>query len=425
MTSVEPSTLARDAPRRRRALIISPIPTHPSTRGNSARILYFAERMERWGFETWFLHTSFQSGDDEAMSAWWGKRLVRHRYKKPWRKFRFMGVPVPDRWHHGLMNRGWLHQRVDQLYDESLDETLDELQSQKHFDLVLVEYVTFSRSLLKFGADTLKLIDSHDIYTGRHKRLLRAGMRPEWFFLSRSEELKGLMRADRVIAIQDQEKAFFQKLLRGRREVHTVGYCLPVATGLPLNHPKRIVYLGADATLNVRSMLAFLQNVWPGVHAKDPAAELHVWGGICKSLDVVPDAVVLHGEVADVAEAYAGADIAINPMIEGTGLKTKTIEALAHGRAVVASPVAVEGLPLFSEVSLVPWEIARNPAEWAAVLINLMSDGDRRAAMSRRAFDYARTYVRTQEAAMQRVLNCGEPISGRSDDALMEIPTRQ
>jgi glycosyltransferase involved in cell wall biosynthesis len=390
-------------------LIISPVPTHPSTRGNSARILYIAGKMMEWGHEVWFLHTSFQAGDERAMAAWWGGRYIHHAYRKPWRWFRFLGIPVPDRWHHGLLKRGWLHQRIDQLYDRSLDPVLRELQGRHAFDAVLVEYVSFSRALLQFGKKTLKLIDTHDIYADRHKRLLKAGVQPEWFFLSRREERKGLMRADRVMAIQDVEEKFFRELLGGAIPVKTVGHFPPLKTHLPSGTGRTVTYLGANSTLNVRSIQAFVENVWPLVVKAAPELELHIWGGVADALTFSVPRVFARREVADVAEAYEASDIVINPMIAGTGLKIKTIEALAHGCPVVASPVAVEGLPLAGREAGVPWLVAATPQEWVASLLKLAGDSGARREMSAKALEYARAYVKAQEESMRSILEPANP----------------
>jgi len=386
-------------------LIVSPVPTHPSTRGNSARILYIADKMKEWGHDVWFLHTSYQEGDPAAMAAWWGDRFIHHQYKKPWRKFRFFGIPVPDRWHHSLLKRGWLHQRIDQLYDNSLDDLLQESHRKHRFDAVLVEYVNFSKALLLFGQETLKLIDTHDIYSDRHKRLIKAGLPPEWFFLSRREEKKGLLRADKIMAIQDIERDFFIALLEGKRTVKTVGFFLKVTPFPPEEQGRRVVYIGANATLNVQAISAFLNDIWPRLHQADPLLELHIWGGVTSELaKIPPPGVFMHQECRDVTEAYTGAGIAINPMIAGTGLKTKTIEALAFGLPVVASPVAVEGLPSAGGESEVPWRVARTPAEWVETILVLARDDAARQSLALNAANYARTYVATQQESMRTML---------------------
>ena len=50
------------------------------------------------------------------------------------------------------------------------------------------------------------------------------------------------------------------------------------------------------------------------------------------------------GYVKNVSAYYEAADVFIAPMITGTGIKTKIIEAMAHGIPVIATDVAMEGI---------------------------------------------------------------------------------
>ena len=51
------------------------------------------------------------------------------------------------------------------------------------------------------------------------------------------------------------------------------------------------------------------------------------------------------GRVDDLAELYRSARVVINPVLAGTGLKIKTVEALSRLRPIVTWPTGVEGLP--------------------------------------------------------------------------------
>ncbi len=52
----------------------------------------------------------------------------------------------------------------------------------------------------------------------------------------------------------------------------------------------------------------------------------------------------LLGHVESLNEFYEKCSIVINSTAAGTGLKIKTVEALAHGRRVVAWPLGVDGV---------------------------------------------------------------------------------
>ena len=50
-------------------------------------------------------------------------------------------------------------------------------------------------------------------------------------------------------------------------------------------------------------------------------------------------------QVPDPAVFYAAVGCVLNPMVPGTGLKIKTVEALAHGMPVLGTRDAFSGLP--------------------------------------------------------------------------------
>jgi glycosyltransferase involved in cell wall biosynthesis len=106
---------------------------------------------------------------------------------------------------------------------------------------------------------------------------------------------------------------------------------------------QRLGYIGADNPLNLQGMQWFIREVWPAVRREIPAARLMVSGSICDKLKPGPG-IELLGKVRDAAQAHADFLVSINPMPSGTGLKIKTVEAMACGRPVVATPAGCAGL---------------------------------------------------------------------------------
>jgi hypothetical protein len=68
--------------------------------------------------------------------------------------------------------------------------------------------------------------------------------------------------------------------------------------------------------------------------------------------------VVRLGFVQELQTFYGAIDIAINPMVGGTGLKIKTVEPLCW-RPVLATPAGIQGL---GEVWRLP--VADRPRPW-------------------------------------------------------------
>jgi glycosyltransferase involved in cell wall biosynthesis len=83
------------------------------------------------------------------------------------------------------------------------------------------------------------------------------------------------------------------------------------------------------------------------------------------------------------------------PLASGGGMRVKVLEALAAGKAVVASPLAAEGL------GGAPLLRADGDEETAEAISGLIDDRDRRAALAARAREWALVHLgreRTVEA---------------------------
>ena len=75
-------------------------------------------------------------------------------------------------------------------------------------------------------------------------------------------------------------------------------------------------------------------------------------------------------------------DIALLPILDGGGIKTKIIDALASGVPVVTTPKGAEGLNKLSKGFI---GIGRTPGELVTEMLNLMQDHDLRREKSERA----------------------------------------
>lgn len=277
------------------------------------------------------------------MRQYWGNHYISYSYRKPWKKYRLLNIPIPDRIHHYFLNRGWISQRIDQFFDEHIQQVSKQLQQTHKFDAVVVNYVFFSKALNYFPDNVLKIIDTHDVYTDRHKRLLKTGLRPEWFFTSRTEEEKGLKRANRVIAIQSKEARIFDEILSRKTEVITVGHLFdPPAEHMinPIQDPLRFGIIASNNLLNAQALDWLIENV---LEELPDSFTLKVWGSVCESIPSHPKLRKM-GVVENITSAYQEADVFINPMQWGTGLKIKTLEALSYGRLIISTTCGMEGI---------------------------------------------------------------------------------
>lgn len=114
---------------------------------------------------------------------------------------------------------------------------------------------------------------------------------------------------------------------------------------------KFLLFVGADFYANTDGILWFIKNV--SNHIK---YQLYVAGGCCKTvsksinLSKYPH-VKLLGFVDDLDTLYKNALGVVCPIFSGSGMKTKTIEALKYGKSVFGTTEAFEGIEVdFSRI---------------------------------------------------------------------------
>jgi glycosyltransferase involved in cell wall biosynthesis len=92
------------------------------------------------------------------------------------------------------------------------------------------------------------------------------------------------------------------------------------------------------------------------------------------------------GNVPDVGPYLDRAAVVLAPLSLGGGMRVKVMEALAGGKAVVATPLALEGLEVADGEQV---RIGRTDEELTRLTIELLQCRDRRAGLGTRARAWA------------------------------------
>lgn len=368
-------------------LLVAPVPSHPSTTGASTRVWQMAESLRCMGHEVHFLHLQQPLWvSDAAMRAYWGDRYhvfrglspsscvarARRKLRRIWAKTFRTNVPV------------------DSYFDPESGRHAQVQVAPLGFDVVIVSYVFYSRILEAFPAGTVKIVDTHDVFSDRYRLYQEHGQRAEFFSTTSAEEARGLERADVVLAIQGSDAAHFRGLTG--KPVAVVGH-LAAPKRAPAT-PKRVVagsmlFVGGPMSINAHAVAWFIREVLPRVRSWLPEAELWLVGGISRHFPRALPGVRRFGYVDDVSELYQRASVVINPQQFGTGLSIKCVEALLHGRPLVTTTSGARGL---GEGDGSAYLTARSADEFGDHLLSLMQNPEPAATLARNAAVFARRY---------------------------------
>ena len=194
-------------------------------------------------------------------------------------------------------------------------------------------------------------------------------------------EIELLARADAVVAIQSAEATFVAEWLPGTQVV-LAPMAVQAVSDARRGDAHKLLFVGSNTSPNVIGLRWFLDDVWPIVRQTDRQTRLQVAGTVAAAFDAVPQGVDMLGLVPDLDPLYAEAGVVISPLLQGTGLKIKLVEAMANGKAIVATPTTLQGFEHFAGDSVL---CANDAPSFAAAISRLQGDDGFREKLAARA----------------------------------------
>lgn len=239
----------------------------------------------------------------------------------------------------------------------------------------------------------------HDLLSARAERFRAQQLSDSVTALDQAAEVRLLRQADVTIAIQKLEADAIQRLLPDRRVLLTPHACGAVAAP-QTGDRSTVLFVGSSTAPNVIGLQWFLATVWPEVARRLRDSRLLVAGSVGSSFPKVIAGVQFLGIVANLDTLYKQAGVVISPLTIGSGLKIKLIEALGHGKAIVATSASTEGC----ENEVVQATLQRDSAQdFADAVVELLSNDTLRRTKATQALDVARRLY-SPEASYKELL---------------------
>ena len=149
-----------------------------------------------------------------------------------------------------------------------------------------------------------------------------------------------LDKFDQVWAISNDEYYIFSQFIKN---VKLVPFSPTLNLDFTLAKRKTtfdIIYVASENPHNIKSAKWFFQKVYPIL---DQNFKILVIGKICKHISDYKNVVKINF-VEDLYTEYLNSKISICPMLTGTGVKIKVLEALSFGLPIVTNLRGVDGL---------------------------------------------------------------------------------
>jgi glycosyltransferase involved in cell wall biosynthesis len=231
--------------------------------------------------------------------------------------------------------------------------------------------------------------------------LRRAGRRLDAMAWRRYEP--GVLRAaDAIVAFTDEDRAALASLApRARMLTLPLGIALPERASDPIGRaPPAVLFVGSFGhPPNVDAAVRLARDIFPGVRARLPDARLELVGAAPppEVRRLAGQGVVVTGRVADVQPHLEDAAVVAAPLRLGGGMRVKVLEALAAGKALVATPRAVAGLGLEPGRHAL---VAEGDEQLTDALAVLLADPERRARLGAAARAHAGEQLSWERATL-------------------------
>ena len=191
----------------------------------------------------------------------------------------------------------------------------------------------------------------------------------------RKYELDVINKVDGIAAITYRDAAYF----RGETAVPVID--IPYGVNPDDFTPKyevkekpTLYHIGSMNWMpNEEGISWFLKNVWSKISKRNEEAVLNLAGRHMPKwlTNLKKKNVNVIGEVADAKEFIRDNDIAIVPLLSGSGIRIKIIESMAMGRTVVTTMIGAEGIQYSEYENII---IADTPAKMVEVICKIIKE---------------------------------------------------
>lgn len=213
----------------------------------------------------------------------------------------------------------------------------NDILEKNEYDFIIISYVYWA-SLIKDNPNVKKaklVIDTHDFLTSQFQNQKKFDL-GKYF----DKEINTLNLFDKVLVISNEEKYIFSQFVK--KEIAIVTHTIEQKnSNIEIADRKYdLVYVASNNEHNVKSAKWFFEEVFPKI---DKNITICVVGRITA---YCPDGSNISKleYVENLDSIYQNSKIAICPMLSGTGLKIKVVEALSFGLPIVCNERGVDGM---------------------------------------------------------------------------------
>lgn len=275
---------------------------------------------------------------------------------------------------------------VERFISDDFKKKLVEILKKDKYDIVQLEMIYMAPYIetIRENSDAVIVLRAHNVEHLIWDRIAKkTKFLPKRCYLNhlvrtlKNYELSVLDKVDGIAAITYRDAAFF----RGETAVPVID----VPFGVNPDEFKPHYEVKSNPTLyhigsmnwmpNEEGIFWFLDKIWDKVAKRNPDLQLNLAGRNMSKwlLKLKKKNVNIFGEVPDAKEFVKNNDIAIVPLLSGSGIRIKIIESMAMGKTVITTMVGAEGIQYSEYENII---IADSPGKMVEVICKIIKEPD-------------------------------------------------
>lgn len=284
---------------------------------------------------------------------------------------------------------------VKRYISKAFEEKLSEVLQQDTFDIVHMESIFLTPYLptIRKFSDASVVLRAHNVEHRIWQQIAQGTRNPfkRWYLKKlalalRLYEVEHLNAFDGIACITGNDADTFRQL-GCRKPIADIPFgILPEMIENVDEEPDTLFHIGSmDWRPNEEGIRWFLKEVWPAVHREIPGVKLYLAGRKMPDdlMQLQMDNVIVVGEVPDSAYFMASKQLNIVPLLAGSGIRVKIIEAMAMRKVVITTRTGAEGIQYTDGENIL---IADTPEQFVAHIKNCLDHPDQRNLIAENAY---------------------------------------
>lgn len=295
---------------------------------------------------------------------------------KPWQAFKNL---FSDKSYH-----------VERFVSEDFKAKLVNILKKEKFDIVQLEMIYMASYIetIRSHSKAVIVLRTHNIEHLIWERIAKK----TWFCLKRwyinhlartlrKYEFDVINKVDGIASITYRDAAFFRSITN--IPVVDIPFGIDVNAFKPsfkIHEKPTFFHIGSMNWMPNEEAVKWLVNdIWDKVVARNPEVEMHLAGrNMPKWLqNIKRKNLVVDGEVPDAKKFVVSHDVAVVPLLSGSGMRIKIIEAMAMGKTVITTMIGAEGIQYSEYENIIIADTAEKMVETMVRIVNEPAEAER------------------------------------------------